>query len=95
MVAQSAPNSLAISEQDRWGAPLADMFRRVLTQDLIQRVPEGQVITPEGTAPNGTKLVAIDILKFSGSPMTLWCWMAAGLCPPWAQTTPVYNILWH
>jgi uncharacterized protein len=68
MVAQSAPNSLAISEQDRWGAPLADMFRRVLTQDLIQRVPEGQVITPEGTAPNGTKLVAIDILKFQREP---------------------------
>lgn len=68
MVAQSAPNSLSISEQDRWGAPLADMFRRVLTQDLIQRVPQGQVIMPGGTAPGGTKLVAIDILKFQREP---------------------------
>jgi len=68
MVAQTAPNSLTISEQDRWGAPLADMFRRVLTQDLIQRVPHGQVIMPEGTAPSGTKLIAIDMLKFQREP---------------------------
>jgi uncharacterized lipoprotein YmbA len=68
LVAQTAPNSLTISEQDRWGAPLEDMFRRVLTQNLIQRVPQGQVIMPEGTAPNGTKLIAIDILKFQREP---------------------------
>jgi uncharacterized protein len=68
LVAQSAPNSLTISDQDRWGAPLADMFRRVLTQDLIQRVPQGQVIMPEGTAPSGTKLVSIDILRFQREP---------------------------
>jgi uncharacterized lipoprotein YmbA len=100
MVAQTAPNSLTISEQDRWGAPLADMFRRVLTQDLIQRVPHGQVIMPEGTAPSGTKLIAIDILKFqrepSGAVVLDGSWTVStagsddpGIQHPLALTTPV------
>jgi len=68
MVFQSAANSLTISEQERWGAPLADLLRRVLTQDLIQRLPKGKVILPENPAPPGTAVIALDILRFQKGP---------------------------
>jgi uncharacterized lipoprotein YmbA len=64
MVRQGAPNSLTISNQNRWGAPLADMVRDVLTRDLIERLPQGTVVLPETAAPQGTGVIAVDILHF-------------------------------
>jgi uncharacterized protein len=68
MVSQNAPNTLTVAEQDRWGAPLDQMVRRVLTQDLIRRLPQGEVIAPESTAPAGTKVIALNILRFQREP---------------------------
>ena len=68
MVSQHAANSLTIAEQDRWGAPLADIVRRVLTQDLIQRLPHGTVILPDNAAPAGTNVIVLDILRFQREP---------------------------
>ncbi|MBS0421373.1 MAG: membrane integrity-associated transporter subunit PqiC [Proteobacteria bacterium] len=68
LVSQNAANSLTIAEQDRWGAPLADLLRRVLTQDLVQRLPRGNVILPESAAPAGTNVIALDILRFQKGP---------------------------
>jgi uncharacterized protein len=64
MVRQGAPNSLTISNQDRWGAPLADVVRDVLTRDLIERLPQGTVMLPDSAAPRGTGMIAVDILQF-------------------------------
>jgi hypothetical protein len=64
MVREGAPNSLTISNENRWGAPLADVVRDVLTRDLIQRLPKGAVVLPETGAPPGTDLIAVDILHF-------------------------------
>jgi uncharacterized lipoprotein YmbA len=64
MVRQGAPNSLTISNQDRWGAPLADVVRDVLTRDLIERLPQGTVVLPDSAAPRGTGMIAVDILQF-------------------------------
>ena len=44
-------NQLQISSQDRWAGDLGEMIRRVLTQDLAQRLPSGMVIAPESPAP--------------------------------------------
>jgi uncharacterized lipoprotein YmbA len=68
MVSQSAPNTLTVAEQDRWGAPLDQMVRRVLTEDLIQRLPQGEVIAPEDTAPAGSQVIALNILRFQREP---------------------------
>jgi len=64
MVRESAPDSLQISDVNRWGAPLADMTQNVLTRDLIQRLPAGKVILPHAGAPAGTYEITVDILKF-------------------------------
>jgi uncharacterized lipoprotein YmbA len=68
MVREEAPNSLTISNQNRWGAPLADMVRDVLTRDLIERLPKGTVVLPETAAPLGTGVIAVDILHFGSDP---------------------------
>lgn len=68
MVAQDAPNSLTIDQQDRWAAPLDDLLRGVLTQDLIERLPPDSVVLPDSAAPSGTKVIALDILRFQPEP---------------------------
>jgi uncharacterized lipoprotein YmbA len=64
MVRQGAPNSLTISNQDRWGAPLADVVRDVLTRDLTERLPKSTVVLPDSAAPPGTGVIAVHILQF-------------------------------
>jgi uncharacterized lipoprotein YmbA len=68
MVREEAPNSLTINNQNRWGAPLADAVRDVLTRDLIERLPEGTVVLPETAGPLGTSIIAVDILQFGRDP---------------------------
>jgi uncharacterized lipoprotein YmbA len=36
----------------------------MLTQDLIQRLPNGTVVLPDSAAPPGTGVIAVDILQF-------------------------------
>ena len=55
---------LSISSQDRWGGDFGDMVRRVLTQDLQQRLPAGMVIGPDNSAPADARGVVVDILSF-------------------------------
>jgi hypothetical protein len=64
MVRERGPNQLELSNEHRWGAPLADMTRRVLTQDLQDRLPASMVVLPEQPAPPHTRVIVIDILKF-------------------------------
>jgi uncharacterized lipoprotein YmbA len=64
MVRASAPDSLQISDINRWAAPLADMTQNVLTRDLIQRLPSGKVLLPRAGAPAGAYEITVDILKF-------------------------------
>lgn len=55
---------LSISSQDRWGGDFGEMVRRVLTQDLQQRLPAGMVIGPDNSAPADARGVVVDILSF-------------------------------
>jgi hypothetical protein len=57
-------NQLQISSQDRWAGDLGEMIRRVLTQDLAQRLPSGMVIAPESPAPPTARGLVVDILTF-------------------------------
>ena len=64
IVRGESDNQLEISSQDRWAGDLGEMIRRVLTQDLAQRLPSGRVIAPESPAPPSARGVVIDILTF-------------------------------
>lgn len=63
MVSALGPNRLAIRGEDRWAAPLDDMTRRVLTQDLQQRLPAGR-IAPARAAAGSTHALVVDLQSF-------------------------------
>ncbi len=64
IVRRGPGNTLEISGLSRWGAPLDEMVQRVLTQDLLERLPAGRVVLPSGPAPAGTEQIVVDILQF-------------------------------
>ena len=61
----SAAGTLQISDFDHWAAPLPQMARQALSDDLDQRLPAGSVIYPRLPKPSGALGVNIDILEFN------------------------------
>jgi uncharacterized lipoprotein YmbA len=61
----SAAGTLQISDFDHWAAPLAQMARQTLSDDLDQRLPSGSVIYPRLPKPSGALGVSVDILDFN------------------------------
>jgi uncharacterized protein len=55
---------LQIHQFQQWAAPLADMIRRVLSEDLAARLPGGTVVPPDAPAPAGTRDLVLDIQEF-------------------------------
>ena len=55
---------LEISSEDRWAGDLGETIRRVLTQDLASRLPEGKVIGPDAPAPPDARGIVIDIMTY-------------------------------
>src|SRR3984957_18803614 len=49
----SAAGALQISDFDHWAAPLPQMARQALSDDLDQRLPAGSVIYPRLPKPRG------------------------------------------
>jgi uncharacterized lipoprotein YmbA len=64
MVRRTGANTMEISDQDRWTAPLAEMIRRVLTQDLAMRLPKDKIVLPDAPAPPGTAQIVVSIAQF-------------------------------
>jgi hypothetical protein len=58
IVRRVGPNLLSVSELDRWAAPLDDIIRRVLIDDIARRLP--------GAAAEPQRLVSVDIHEFYG-----------------------------
>lgn len=69
IVSQRGANEIILSSRHRWAAPLGEMTRRTLTQDLLERLSASQVVLPEQPAPAGTREVVVDVLKFQSDPM--------------------------
>lgn len=57
-------HQLTISSQDRWGADLGELVRRVLTQDLEARLPAGMVLPSDTPAPDNARGLVVEILTF-------------------------------
>jgi len=68
MVRESAPETLHLSDRNRWGAPLAGMIQRVLEQDLAARLPASTMLSPGSLPPAGTQVLVIDVLRFDAGP---------------------------
>jgi uncharacterized protein len=63
----SASGHLEISDFDHWSAPLAQLTRQALSDDLERRLPPGSVIYPRLPKPSHALGVSVDILEFSVS----------------------------
>ena len=63
IVRQSEAGVLDIDDRNRWGAPLADMTRNVLTEDLVSRLGAPRVVPPEDSVSADCYQVGVDILR--------------------------------
>jgi uncharacterized lipoprotein YmbA len=63
LVRQMDANRLQIAEDDRWAAPLDEMIRRVLLDDLARRLPASP---GEGSATGRQHALSVDIREFYG-----------------------------
>ena len=63
-VVQSGPNRVQLSDQERWSAPLDEMARDVLSQDLRARLPPGAVVMPDAPAPKNTRQIVVSVAQF-------------------------------
>ncbi len=64
LVRRTGANTVEISDQDRWTAPLGEMARRVLSQDLVARLPKDMVILPDSPSPPHTAQIVVTIAEF-------------------------------
>ena len=66
MVTAKGGDQVEVSDQDRWAAPLDELVRRALTDDLRQRLPAGAVLVPGDPAPPGTRVLTLNVQRFMG-----------------------------
>lgn len=64
VVTQISANQLVIHDTDRWGAPLGQMMRRTLAQDLLTRLPAGSFVLPDAPAPPNTRTLVVTVLSW-------------------------------
>ncbi len=69
IVRSAADYRLQLNEQDRWGEPLGGMIGRVLTEDLLQRLPGTAVYSDTGAITARADLVLeVDVQRFDTDP---------------------------
>ena len=65
LVSRSGPYRVRISDSERWAAPLDDQIRRVLTEDLAERLAPRLLADPNEPATNEPRrLLSIAISEF-------------------------------
>ena len=64
IVSGLGPNRVELRSEDRWASPLDDMSRRVLAQDLEQRLPSQMLVPPHAPAPRSARALVIDLQAF-------------------------------
>lgn len=64
MVRRTGTNTVDVSGQDRWVAPLGEMTRRVLSQDLAARLARNAVVPPDSPGPPRVAQIVVSIAEF-------------------------------
>lgn len=64
----TAPSDrLEVLPNSVWGAPIRQLVRRALSDDLTQRLPPNSVLSPGTPAPrHGLRIITVSIQQFSG-----------------------------
>jgi uncharacterized lipoprotein YmbA len=68
MVRTTGDNTVEISDQDRWTAPLGEIARSVLSEDLAERLPRDEVVVPDAPAPPHTTQIVVSLAEFGLDP---------------------------
>lgn len=58
------PNQLDYAEDERWTGPLDTMVRRVLAEDLANRLPPGMALIDPGSATPAELTISVDVARF-------------------------------
>jgi uncharacterized protein len=64
MVTGGVGDQLVVSDQNRWAAPLDELVRRALTQDLQARLAPGSVLAPGDPTRPGTRILVLNVQRF-------------------------------
>ena len=65
IIRSHADYRLRVADSDRWGEPLGGMLGRVLTEDLVQRLPDAAIFLETGAISTRPDLVLeIDVQRF-------------------------------
>lgn len=67
VVTRVAANRLSIEDRDRWAAPLAEMMRRTLAQDLSSRLSAGAFVFADAPAPPNTRGLVLTVLDLAAN----------------------------
>ncbi|HTH73877.1 MAG TPA: PqiC family protein [Trinickia sp.] len=98
VVAQDGEHRLTVRDTDRWGAPLGQMMRRALAQDLLARLPAGTFVLPDAPAPDGVRGIVVTVLdlrantKASGRLTLEGSWTLTAGHPAKAVTTQAVSL---
>jgi uncharacterized protein len=65
LVRDGGGGRFTVSDNDHWAAPVGELLRRVLTQDLAAQLPPGKVVYPDAPKLPGSAGLVVDILSIS------------------------------
>lgn len=66
IVTRIAPGRLKLDDQHHWGAPLGQLLRQALAQDLLERLPRGAFVLPEAPRSQGVRGLVVNVLALQG-----------------------------
>jgi uncharacterized lipoprotein YmbA len=64
LMREVSPGEFEVREFDHWTAPLGQLMRQTLTEDLAARLPAGAVIYPDASRLDPVAYISINILSF-------------------------------
>lgn len=64
MVTGGVGDQLVVSDQNQWAAPLDELVRRALTQDLQARLTAGSVLAPGDPTRPGVRFLVLHVQRF-------------------------------
>jgi uncharacterized lipoprotein YmbA len=67
LVRDDGGDRFTVSDNDHWAAPVGELLRRVITQDLAAVLPTDKVIFPDAPKLPGSQGLVVDILSITPS----------------------------
>jgi uncharacterized lipoprotein YmbA len=67
LVRDDGGDRFTVSDNDHWAAPVGELLRRVLTQDLAALLPADKVVFPDAPKLPGSQGLVVDILSITPS----------------------------